>query len=79
MICCSFKKKIAEGGWLYRLIDWLAYEPFFMELTEHRQWEAELFSRICGEVRNGALLNRAATERGTGSPTRGGQAGNDGP
>ncbi|WP_129729763.1 acyl-CoA dehydrogenase family protein [Ectobacillus funiculus] len=67
-----FQEKIAEGDGSTALsIGW--HMSLFMELTEHRQWEAELFSRICGEVRNGALLNRAATERGTGSPTRGGK------
>ncbi|CAN7568343.1 acyl-CoA dehydrogenase family protein [Rossellomorea sp. LjRoot5] len=44
-----------------------------MELTETRAWEEEIFKDLCEEiVSNKALVNRAATEPATGSPTRGG-------
>ncbi len=44
-----------------------------MELTENRPWEEEKFKYLCEQViQNKALINRAATEPATGSPTRGG-------
>jgi alkylation response protein AidB-like acyl-CoA dehydrogenase len=43
-------------------------------LGETRPWEASIFERFCKDVVvNGALLNNAASESGTGSPTRGGR------
>lgn len=67
-----FQEKIAEGDGSTALsIGW--HMGLFMELSEYRQWDSELFSWMCNEVRKGALLNRAASERATGSPTRGGK------
>ncbi|MCA1064267.1 acyl-CoA/acyl-ACP dehydrogenase [Rossellomorea aquimaris] len=44
-----------------------------MEMTENRIWDEEVFKGLCEEiVTNKALINRAATEPATGSPTRGG-------
>lgn len=43
-------------------------------LGEKRTWEENMFQKICTEViDNGALINNAASESGTGSPTRGGR------
>ncbi|CAM3914502.1 acyl-CoA dehydrogenase family protein [Alkalicoccus chagannorensis] len=42
-------------------------------IQEYRLWKGELFPRLAEEVvQHGALFNAAATERATGSPTRGG-------
>ncbi|WP_175986700.1 acyl-CoA dehydrogenase family protein [Bacillus sp. Marseille-Q1617] len=44
-----------------------------MELTENRPWKEETFKSLCTKIiENHALINRAATEPATGSPTRGG-------
>ncbi|MCP8969490.1 acyl-CoA dehydrogenase family protein [Ectobacillus ponti] len=67
-----FQEKIAEGDGATALsIGW--HMGIMQELTENRQWEEELFAWMCGEVQHGALLNRAASERATGSPARGGR------
>lgn len=43
-------------------------------LSETRSWDEMKFSALCDEVvLNGALINSAASESGTGSPTRGGK------
>ncbi|MFC7063089.1 acyl-CoA dehydrogenase family protein [Halobacillus seohaensis] len=45
-----------------------------LELAENETWEEETFAQLCEKVvTEQALINRAATERGTGSPTRGGR------
>ncbi len=67
-----FQEKIAEGDGSTALsVGW--HVGIMLELTENPRWEPELFSQICLEVKKGALLNRCATERNTGSPTRGGK------
>ncbi|MBW3112924.1 acyl-CoA/acyl-ACP dehydrogenase [Bacillus sp. MCCB 382] len=44
-----------------------------MEITETRAWDEHIFKDLCRKiVDNKALINRAATEPATGSPTRGG-------
>lgn len=44
------------------------------DLAERRPWKEELYAEICEDaVKEGALINRAATEPKTGSPTRGGK------
>lgn len=44
------------------------------ELAEQRSWEKSKFERLCRDiVETGALVNKAATERATGSPSRGGK------
>lgn len=45
------------------------------ELFEKRLWTQDKLEFIAQEVQNGALLNRAASEAQTGSPTRGGRPG----
>ncbi|RXJ04210.1 acyl-CoA dehydrogenase [Anaerobacillus alkaliphilus] len=43
-------------------------------LGEKRTWDAKMFQTFCEDVlQNEALLNNAASESGTGSPTRGGR------
>ncbi|WP_314733403.1 acyl-CoA dehydrogenase family protein [Anaerobacillus sp. CMMVII] len=43
-------------------------------LGEKRSWEPGMFQTFCEEVlRDGVLINNAASESGTGSPTRGGK------
>jgi alkylation response protein AidB-like acyl-CoA dehydrogenase len=43
------------------------------DLRENRAWKEEKFEQLCKEVvQNKILINRAATEVATGSPTRGG-------
>lgn len=45
----------------------------FLELAEERTWDTEMLRMLCEKVvRDQALVNRAATEPATGSPTRGG-------
>ncbi|MDZ5473743.1 acyl-CoA dehydrogenase family protein [Bacillus sp. 31A1R] len=42
-------------------------------LDEKRLWDDVIFKYICTEVKKGALINAAASEPQTGSPTRGGK------
>lgn len=42
-------------------------------LAEKRLWREEIFKRVMEDVKKGALLNGAASEPQTGSPTRGGK------
>ncbi|MFC5467468.1 acyl-CoA dehydrogenase family protein [Cohnella suwonensis] len=45
-----------------------------MQLRISRSWPETLFAKLCAEVvRDGALINHFASERTTGSPTRGGK------
>ncbi len=44
------------------------------DLSVNRKWKGEKFEQLCCEVvQNHVLINRAATELATGSPTRGGK------
>ncbi|QKG84459.1 acyl-CoA/acyl-ACP dehydrogenase [Kroppenstedtia pulmonis] len=43
------------------------------DIAEKKRWNEEVFEFIAGETLKGALVNRAATEAQTGSPTRGGR------
>ncbi|GMO00091.1 acyl-CoA dehydrogenase family protein [Parageobacillus thermoglucosidasius] len=44
------------------------------DLRERQTWDSEKFKWLCHEVvQNKVLINRVATENGTGSPTRGGK------
>ncbi|MDN4607891.1 acyl-CoA dehydrogenase family protein [Sporosarcina highlanderae] len=45
------------------------------DLFESETWEAKRLEKFAKEVLNGALVNRAASEAQTGSPTRGGRPG----
>lgn len=42
-------------------------------LSEKRTWKEPLFQFLCENVKKGSILNSAATEPKTGSPTRGGR------
>ena len=42
-----------------------------LSLTEKRPWNAEVLDEFFKEVANGAIVNTAATEPNSGSPTRG--------
>lgn len=43
-------------------------------VNELRSWNERLYERVCRDaVQNGALINGAASEKATGSPTRGGK------
>lgn len=44
-----------------------------LSLTEKRPWEEGVMNELFDEVSKGALINTAASEAGTGSPTRGGR------
>ncbi|MFC7392805.1 acyl-CoA dehydrogenase family protein [Scopulibacillus cellulosilyticus] len=45
-----------------------------MDLSIRREWDESIFQKLCEEVVSGKkLINRAATEPKTGSPTRGGK------
>lgn len=45
-----------------------------MDLSERREWDENTFQKLCHEViESKTLINRAATEPATGSPTRGGR------
>lgn len=44
-----------------------------LSLTEKRPWEKGVMNELFDEVSKGALINTAASEVGTGSPTRGGR------
>lgn len=43
------------------------------ELYEKKLWDQRVLEQFAQEVKNGALVNRAASEAQTGSPTRGGR------
>ncbi|MCM3454759.1 acyl-CoA/acyl-ACP dehydrogenase [Heyndrickxia oleronia] len=67
-----FQEAIAIGDGATALsIGW--HMGTMMNLAKNRPWKESLFTFICREVQNGALLNVCATEEQTGSPTRGGR------
>ncbi|OIK04427.1 acyl-CoA dehydrogenase [Bacillus sp. MUM 116] len=66
------QEKIAEGDGATALsIGW--HMGIIMNLGEKGNWEESVFKMLCEEVKKGALINSAATETNTGSPTRGGR------
>ncbi|PLR80787.1 acyl-CoA dehydrogenase [Bacillus canaveralius] len=66
------QEKIAEGDGSTALgIGW--HMGIIKNLSEKRLWDESLFQFLCEEVKKGAIINAAATEPGTGSPTRGGK------
>ncbi|MFP7446281.1 acyl-CoA dehydrogenase family protein [Bacillus infantis] len=66
------QEKLAEGdGSTALAIGW--HMGITKNLGEKRKWDDELFSFLCREILDGKLINSAATERQTGSPTRGGR------
>ncbi|GGF34049.1 acyl-CoA dehydrogenase [Halobacillus andaensis] len=66
------QEKIAEGdGSVALSIGW--HVGVLMELSEDRNWSKDHFMELARQViENQAVVNRAATEPATGSPTRGG-------
>ncbi|MDR7075499.1 alkylation response protein AidB-like acyl-CoA dehydrogenase [Neobacillus niacini] len=67
-----FQEKIAEGDGATALsIGW--HMGIIKNLSEKNSWNENIFNKICEDVKNGSLINSAATEAGTGSPTRGGR------
>jgi alkylation response protein AidB-like acyl-CoA dehydrogenase len=67
-----FQEKIAEGDGATALsIGW--HMGIIKNLTEKSSWNETIFKKICEDVKNGSLINSAATEPRTGSPTRGGK------
>jgi alkylation response protein AidB-like acyl-CoA dehydrogenase len=67
-----FQEKIAEGDGATALsIGW--HMGIIKNLSEKNSWNENIFNKICGDVLNGSLINSAATEPRTGSPTRGGR------
>lgn len=68
-----FQEKIASGCGATALgIGW--HLGIMMDIHQQQSWnDMELFEWFCDEVKKGKLVNRAATEPATGSPTRGGK------
>ncbi|WP_416829195.1 acyl-CoA dehydrogenase family protein [Ectobacillus polymachus] len=67
-----YQEKIAQGDGATALsIGW--HMGIVMQLSATRPWSEEMFSWMCEQVKKGALFNRAASERATGSPARGGK------
>lgn len=67
-----FQEKIAEGDGATALsIGW--HMGIIKNLSEKNSWDSGIFKKICEDVVNGSLINSAATEPRTGSPTRGGR------
>jgi alkylation response protein AidB-like acyl-CoA dehydrogenase len=67
-----FQEKIAEGDGATALsIGW--HMGIIKNLSEKNSWNESIFKKICDDVLNGSLINSAATEPRTGSPTRGGR------
>ncbi|WP_258535749.1 acyl-CoA dehydrogenase family protein [Bacillus sp. 03113] len=70
LVC--LQEKIAEKDGATALsIGW--HMGFIKNLSEYLTWEEDLFQKLCMEAKKGALVNAAATEPKTGSPTRGGK------
>lgn len=69
-----FQERLARGDAPTALsIGW--HLSVMGELGEGNSWDKDVFAFIAKEVQNGAVINRAATEAQTGSPTRGGRPG----
>lgn len=67
-----FQEQIARGDGATALsIGW--HIGITMDLAEKRPWSDEMIDFLFKEISRGALINTAATEPKTGSPTRGGK------
>jgi alkylation response protein AidB-like acyl-CoA dehydrogenase len=63
---------IAQGDGATALsIGW--HMGIILNLHEKNSWNESMFKYLCERVKSGALINSAATEPKTGSPTRGGK------
>lgn len=66
------QEKIAEGDGATALsIGW--HMGTMMNLGVKGSWSEPVLTLLCEKVKKGSLINSAATEPGTGSPTRGGR------
>lgn len=66
----QLQEKIAEGDGATALsIGW--HMGIVKNLAEKELWKESVFEKLCEAVSKGALVNVAATEPTTGSPTRG--------
>lgn len=66
------QEKIAEGDGATALsIGW--HMGIIKNLAEKEIWREPIFEKLCEAVKKGSLINGAATEPSTGSPTRGGR------
>jgi alkylation response protein AidB-like acyl-CoA dehydrogenase len=66
------QEMIAEGDGATALsIGW--HMGIILNLNEKNAWTEQMFNYLCEKVKNGSLINSAATEPKTGSPTRGGK------
>ncbi|MEM5842722.1 acyl-CoA dehydrogenase family protein [Bacillus sp. LMB3902] len=69
-----FQERLAKGDGPTALsIGW--HLSVMGELAEGNSWDRDVFSSLSHEALKGALINRAASEAQTGSPTRGGRPG----
>ena len=68
----QLQEKIAEGDGATSLsIGW--HMGIIKNLDEKNVWDERVYSQLCAAVQKGSLINSAATEPQTGSPTRGGK------
>jgi alkylation response protein AidB-like acyl-CoA dehydrogenase len=68
----QLQEKIAEGDGATSLsIGW--HMGIIKNLGEKAVWEESVYRKLCAAVQKGSLINSAATEPRTGSPTRGGK------
>src|SRR3954453_4160886 len=68
----QLQEKIAEGdGSTALAIGW--HMGIMKHLGENLNWDEPIFRELCANVLKGSLVNSAASELQTGSPTRGGR------
>ncbi|WP_026671870.1 acyl-CoA dehydrogenase family protein [Alkalihalobacterium bogoriense] len=66
------QEQLAQGcGSTALSIGW--HLGIILDIHEENHWNEEVLDEVMDAVNNGALLNRAASEAATGSPTRGGK------
>ncbi|MFC4322174.1 acyl-CoA dehydrogenase family protein [Litchfieldia salsa] len=67
-----YQERIAQGDGSTALsIGW--HLGVMMDIEEKKEWQDDRIATMAANVLNGSLMNRAATEPQTGSPTRGGK------
>jgi alkylation response protein AidB-like acyl-CoA dehydrogenase len=68
----QLQEKLAEGDGSTALsIGW--HMSTIKNLAEKQHWNPAVFKELCSNVLKGSLINAAASEKETGSPTRGGK------